>query len=201
MKQQGAALIISLVMLLLITMTSVNSMQAVTMEERMSANNRSHQLAFESAERALVDAEYWLSDQLEYKLLSPGFDANCTGGLCFAGTYPAPIIESTVCELPDSTFQPVYDDSVWDDGSGRYREVSYAITDEISQKPRYIIEFLCHGLSDSAALDSKNGTAPLKYVSGWQSDYQEFYRITAIGYGAQKTAKVMLQTSFRKNML
>jgi len=55
--QTGAALLISLILLLVLTFLGISSMQTTTLEERMAANQKDYYLAFEAAEYALVVAE------------------------------------------------------------------------------------------------------------------------------------------------
>lgn len=58
--QSGAALIISLIFLLLMTLIGVTSMQTTTLQERMAGNARDRNLALQSAEAGLRQAETWL---------------------------------------------------------------------------------------------------------------------------------------------
>lgn len=58
--QEGSALIISLVFLLLITLVAVASVQRSTLEERMAGNLRDQNNAFQAAEAALRVAETYL---------------------------------------------------------------------------------------------------------------------------------------------
>ncbi len=51
--QNGSALIISLVFLLILTMIGIASIQDSTLQERMAGNERDRNLAFQSAEAAL----------------------------------------------------------------------------------------------------------------------------------------------------
>jgi type IV pilus assembly protein PilX len=55
--QQGAALIVSLIMLLLMTIVGISSVRNTAMQERMAGNLRARSLAFEHAEQGLRDAE------------------------------------------------------------------------------------------------------------------------------------------------
>ncbi|WP_119395782.1 pilus assembly PilX family protein [Salinibius halmophilus] len=55
--QQGATLIISLIILLVLALISVAGIRAVVLEERMVGNQRDVQLAFQAAEAALEHAE------------------------------------------------------------------------------------------------------------------------------------------------
>jgi len=59
-RQNGAALILALIFLLLMTMLSTSSMRTSTMQERMAGNNRDWNLGFQSAEAALRFAEQFL---------------------------------------------------------------------------------------------------------------------------------------------
>ncbi len=56
-RQKGAVLIVSLIILLVMTMIGVTAMQTTTMEERMAGNMRDQNFAFQAAEIALRDAE------------------------------------------------------------------------------------------------------------------------------------------------
>lgn len=56
-KQKGAALIISLFMLLILTVLGVTSMRTTILEERMVGNERDRAVALQAAESALRDAE------------------------------------------------------------------------------------------------------------------------------------------------
>jgi len=52
-RQKGAVLIIALVMLLLITMASIATIRATTMDERMAGNSRDRDKALQAAEAAV----------------------------------------------------------------------------------------------------------------------------------------------------
>lgn len=61
-RQSGAALIVALIFLLLMTLLSTSSMRSSTMQERMAGNMRDWTLGFQSAEAALREAERYLLD-------------------------------------------------------------------------------------------------------------------------------------------
>src|SRR5690606_24216363 len=63
-RQDGAALILALIFLLLMTMLSTSSMRTSTMQERMAGNTRDWNLGFQSAEAALRVAEQFLRDEV-----------------------------------------------------------------------------------------------------------------------------------------
>jgi type IV pilus assembly protein PilX len=60
--QRGAALVISLILLLVMSLIGVTAMQSATMQERMAGNTRDRHLAFQAAEAALREAETFLNN-------------------------------------------------------------------------------------------------------------------------------------------
>jgi len=56
-KQQGAALVLSLVFLILLTILGVSAMNMTTLEERMAGNTRDRIVAFQAAEAAMRTCE------------------------------------------------------------------------------------------------------------------------------------------------
>lgn len=63
-RQNGAVLVVALLLLLVITLVSVASMQRSVMQERMTANLYERQLAVQQVEAALRSAEDWVGAQL-----------------------------------------------------------------------------------------------------------------------------------------
>ncbi len=78
-RQQGAALAMSLIILLVMTVIGVTAMQVTVLEEKMAGNLRDRSIAFQAAESALRDAEASLT-----VAVLPSF--NGTGGLYQATT-------------------------------------------------------------------------------------------------------------------
>lgn len=60
-RQQGAALLVSLIILLVMTVLALSGMQGTTLQERMVSAQRDSQAALEGAEHALMEAEDYLS--------------------------------------------------------------------------------------------------------------------------------------------
>ena len=56
-RQSGAVLAVSLILLLVVTLIAVSSMQGTLLEEKMTGNSRDRNLAFQSAESAVREAE------------------------------------------------------------------------------------------------------------------------------------------------
>lgn len=59
-SQQGAALVVSLLILLVLTLIGVTGMQTTSLEEKMTGNMRDRNLAFQSSESALRAGEDYL---------------------------------------------------------------------------------------------------------------------------------------------
>lgn len=62
-SQNGAALIVSLLMLTVMTLLGVTAMQSNLLQEKMAGNFRDANTAFQAAEAALRDGENWLMTQ------------------------------------------------------------------------------------------------------------------------------------------
>ncbi len=60
-QQQGSALIFSLVILLVMTLVGITAMSTSTLEEKMAANDRAQQAAFQNAETGMISAEAMLN--------------------------------------------------------------------------------------------------------------------------------------------
>ncbi len=56
-RQCGAALIVSMMMLIILTLIGVTSMRTTVMEERMTSNERNRSIAMHATESAMRDAE------------------------------------------------------------------------------------------------------------------------------------------------
>lgn len=61
-NQTGAALAISLLILLMMTLIGVNSMRGTVLQERMASNTKDRNQAFQAAETALREAETYLQN-------------------------------------------------------------------------------------------------------------------------------------------
>lgn len=88
--QSGAALILSLLMLLILTLLAVSGMQGTVMQERMVSAQRDGLLSFEIAEAALRDGEAFLENSVN-TLNS----FNGSGGLYAQGAAPDPSLPAT----------------------------------------------------------------------------------------------------------
>lgn len=201
--QSGAALIMSLLLLTVMTLVSVTAMQSTLLEEKMAGNTRDRQLSFEAAEAAIHAAEQYLQTNT---FISTNYTDTCTGGLCTRREDDAAYVNTAAPGDP-GWVDPRWDLNgalnVWADGSGRYREYGVSLA-ETFQKPRYIIEFAGYVPVDSSV--TPTSTPPEWYptavlpTGSWQSEWAELYRITALGYGGTPNARTMIQTMYSKTL-
>lgn len=117
-NQQGIALVVSLVLLLLVTLLGVSSLRSVLLEEKMAANQFDRSLAFQAAEAALRQAEA--------RVLA---DQPVAGGQCNAGVCPPPDPAAALDRWNDPAF------SGW--------EAATVTLDTLAgAAPEYLIEYL-----------------------------------------------------------
>lgn len=75
-RQQGAALVIVLILLLAMTWMGVSSMRGTSMSERMSAGIYDRSIAFQAAETALREGEAIIAAKTPFPM------SGCVSGLC-----------------------------------------------------------------------------------------------------------------------
>ena len=81
--QRGAVLVISLIILLVITMLAVGSMQNTLLEEKMAGNSSDRNLAFQSTESAVREAEVFVEGMIRGGA-EPGIPVDALGYLLAA---------------------------------------------------------------------------------------------------------------------
>ncbi len=178
-RQQGVALFMSLVMLLILTLLGLSSIQSTSMQERMSRNARDSNLAFQGAESAIREAELILEDA---NSLLPFQDANTNGYYDAAEDGNVNIFP---CPGPVGCF-----DWVAEGNNDRgFATVSTNI-DGVAEQPKYIIEFIKTVVSDEDRLNLDN----IGQDTG--SGRTQIFRVTTYGTGGTDTAHVMIQSTF-----
>lgn len=167
-RQQGAAMVIALVMLLILTLLATASARMTLLDERMMGNTQDHNVAFQAAEAAIRTGE---SDLLVPVL--PDFDG--TNGLW----QPAAPNETPVWENVD--WEDVGNDvrgyDGLDDAPGNLANATAAY--HIEEMPP-VPCILC---------SQQSGVVP---------DEPAIYRVTARGVGAAGNATVVLQTTYKR---
>ncbi len=116
--QQGVALVVGLILLLVLTLIGLTSMRSAVMEERMAGHFRDRDLALQAAEAALRDAEAFIVGNAITE--GSGGVYNGSNGL-----------------LGRTDEEPDYLSMIWDDSNSRFRSFP-----RVSQNPRYVIKML-----------------------------------------------------------
>ncbi|MGH8250596.1 MAG: pilus assembly PilX family protein [Steroidobacteraceae bacterium] len=168
--QQGAVLVISLILLLVMTVLGLAAMQITRMQERMAGNLRDSNVAFQGAEAGLRDAE----NRLRLMVARPD---TCAAAPC---AIPS-VYERNV--LPPNLRNQT---SVW--WANNAQEYGVDGVQEIQQAtedPRVAIEDAGF-IPDSLTV----GHAP--------PEGRNFYRITGYSTGATGTAQAVLESTYTR---
>lgn len=181
-NQKGAALVIGLMILLVMTVLGISSMGTTVLQERMANNNRQKQIAFQAAEAALRAAEAFLTTNITNVA---ALRANFNNAAPVTGLYSerSPITGDATRPLPAGV--DIHDDSGWLTAGNAI--VVNTVTN-VQQRPRFIIEYV-----------GRVGPAPINYSNKKPDTRQYGFRITAIGWGegADPNARYLLQSNFR----
>lgn len=171
-KQRGAVLVFCLVFLAVLTMMGVSGMESTILEERMSANMRDQNLAFQAAESALKRAEAWLVAQTTLPATSSD------------GTTPVWVQDAMDPNAADGRYwwDHVNITPTWWGNNG----TAIVGVDDVIAQPRYIIE-------EYYTVDSGNS---LGTGSGEIPTVRVFHRITTAAVGIAPTTRVTLQSTF-----
>lgn len=197
--QRGAALIVSLVVLSVVTVLGIASMRSANTELKLASGMRDRGVAFEAAEAALAIVEKGLSTAPPsiMNLVSDCYVGNCytptcDGGLCFDGDFDSGD-EWIYCEVASDAINServdFWDDTtldVWNDTS-KHKTVSIS---GVSNNVKYITEFLCFVKKDpdqpfnALTQANKNNGSPL-------------YRVTVLAKGDSGRSTVSLQSTYK----
>ncbi|WP_261843467.1 pilus assembly PilX family protein [Aliamphritea ceti] len=170
-RERGATLIVALIFLLIIVVVSMNGIQTTVMEERMASNTRQRNLAFQSAETGLREAEKFINN------LTNIDDFGEAAGL-----------------LSASNSEPVYfSAATWVDGKS-VQVASGAVGNlyGLEEYPRYIIKYLVENNAD--------GISDPEYQNDNSSDKVAVFKIVSRGVGGNKTTSVVLQSNYGKRL-
>lgn len=131
-KQNGAALVIGLLLLLAITLLAVAGMRGTNIQERMVSNLYDRELIFQIVEAGMREAEAILDTPTEVEVLlaKPGF-------------YPTPVASVEERWISAAT--------VWADGSTDLLQIG-------GGRPQYIVEYM--GYSPSPPGCDRSSTIP-----------------------------------------
>ncbi len=119
--QRGAALMVVLVLLVIMTLLGLASLRGTLMNQRMSANTYERNISLQAAESALREGEAVVAAGT---LPSSSFTSSCTGGLC---SQPVPAVGTA-----DRWAQPTF--AAWQNGT--------TLASDANMTPQYFIELM-----------------------------------------------------------
>jgi type IV pilus assembly protein PilX len=166
-SQQGAVLIIGLIMLLLLTIIGMSSIRGTDLQERMAGNARDHNVAFQAAEAAVRSGESYLSS--------------------------ATIVPFTTPSLPgyqkDLTATPV---QFWTDNRWKTDAVQLgdSIIKGVAQPPKYVLEQL------QITISPGNYGSGVDQQSMDSMAEREVFRVTGRGWGNTVDSEALIQTTY-----
>lgn len=181
-KQQGAVLIISLIVLIIISLLGLSSMESTVLSERMARNYRDDNIAYQAAESALRDAEAWLDAQATAPVPT-------NNGANRVWSFNSPILSPVI---PDTSWW-ANPNSWWVTNGRAYSGMLTGIS--AAEQPRSIIEvrtsILGAGGSGSIVIGGGGG-------GGGAGSIINYYQITARGVAPNGQAQVILQSVYSK---
>ena len=169
--QRGVALITVLLLLMVVMLMAVAALRTANLEERVAAQVRDRQVAFQMAEAALRDGELMISSDANgpFMPLRPAlFDANCTDGLCRSS--PGSPRWSSFSEADWASSK------AWAYGAA----TGAAVLQGAASEPRYVVEY-------QGTLQPIEPGSPCVAM----------FLITARARGATAVAEVILQSVYR----
>jgi len=167
-RERGAAMVIALVMLLVLTLLATASARMTLMEERMTGNTQDRNIAFQAAEAGLRAGE----DEAQVPVL-PDFDVNANGLYTSANPGDDPVWTAVDWTDPDEVL----------------------ISDELADAPGMLADASTSYIVEQLPRVSTPGESLAADAS---VDEATFYRVTARGVGVSGNAIVTLQTTFKR---
>jgi len=178
--QTGAVLVMSLMMLFVLTLLGVSSINTTSLQEKMAGNSRNRQVAFQSAESAIRDAERFITNSINNP--SVQFTNAGTGGLYTLSNGP-------------STTDAVT--KTWWTANNKKSFDAYATGNpDVPAAPQYTIEFV--GETKQAEATDGNIFGSEEARGGQGSIFA--FRITARGTGLTTNSVVVIQSHFGKRI-
>jgi type IV pilus assembly protein PilX len=170
--QQGAVLMFSLIVLLLLTVIGVAAMQTTILQERMAGSQRDRQLAFQGAEAAIREAERMLN-----AAVLPDFNAQ-------GGRYDE---HNVAYRLPKTTVDHRVEWNLTMDGANTASYGGGTFEGLLMNPPEYVIERLPPAARLGGVVEADASVSE-----------DEVFRVTARSTGGSGRAVVIIQTIFRR---
>lgn len=171
-RQQGIALVVALILLVVMTLLGLSAMRSVTLEEKMAANTFDRSVSFQAAEAMLREAET-KAEIAGTKSPSPAALSACDAGICGSpdpAAVPRWIAYSNCTPKPSDTSVP------WQLGTA-------VVSGTVTVTPTYFIEHL----GDGFPCNPNNIDSPAACKR---------YRVTACSNPGDGRAVVVLQSVY-----
>ncbi|HEY6530496.1 MAG TPA: pilus assembly PilX N-terminal domain-containing protein [Cellvibrionaceae bacterium] len=214
--QQGAALVVSLVILAVVTLIGVAAMQNSSLELKLVASTKDRATAFQAAEAALALYEKTLEDtppQLAYLsndcndrvadkskcFVDCANSAAQKKGFCFQGTYINGQGKAS-CSLANRTpLDPVSE--IHNDNAISQTTGILAKQDDKESPVKILVEFLCFvekpNISNNSARASSEENSASNSIEALNAQLAPLFRLTAVAEGDAKRSHIVVQTTFR----
>jgi type IV pilus assembly protein PilX len=181
-RQQGAVLVVSLSILLILSLISITAVRNTTLQERMAGNALDLNAAFQSSESALRVGENWLQSLIEEPVRADQFTTGCGSGGKHCIWEKNKLFEAAGVTSYTSN-------QVWSltSGAGITQLAADTIPD-VSEQPRYVVEFIDF-IRDGMNLGQQQDIG--------QSSYRAYYRVTAKGNG-RSTAETYVASTYAR---
>lgn len=168
----GAALVMALVFLLVLTLLGISSLNTSALQEKMAGNVQDRNYAFQAAESALITGENLIGSSISINTVVADSSIT-TDGL----------------HKPSTTSTPVWDEGtpIWTTSTD-VRTLSGILT-KVASAPKFIIE-------DVGQIEDVGGS--LKLPTNYKSAGKNLFRITSRGTGGTNAAVVIVQSTYEK---
>ena len=179
-KQQGIALIIGLILLVVMTLIAVASTNTSLMEEKMTGNFRDIEIAYNAADTGLRDAEGWLGNQAS----NPGDNAT---GSTMIWSLDSGNLDSTATDSVN-WWQERNTSTWWAANAQNHTDYSgiAGSMSEVKTKPYSIIEFKYRYEETSGELGDMVG------------DPVYYYRVTSRATGGSNDSRILMQSTWSR---
>ena len=178
-RQSGMSLFPALMFLLVLSVIGISALNSTLMQEKMVANAKDLNIAFQAAEAGLRDAEADVSKNIDAGSV---FSSSCVNGLCTPpSTWPSPSSAdiSKAVDWSDTSKSRAY---------GNY--TSSPTLPTVASQPLYIIERL------STLPVEPGGSVGLGCGAGCVHSGGSAYRLTVLATGARSETRVVLQSTY-----
>ncbi|AFU98918.1 pilus assembly PilX family protein [Simiduia agarivorans] len=183
-NQQGATLVVAMVLLLVMSLIGLSSVVSSTLQEKMASNAQQRTLARAAAESGLAAAERFIATQITATSKLIQFNGDNTG---YYSAYPVPgIILETKLAKQVTDLADAADPSIWTAANSvEVDDLSSAVQ---SKKPRYTIEYV--------GRRSQSGISVWSPSAVIERGAPHIFKVTAIGWARDTAVYSVLQSYF-----